>query len=177
MRESKYETIRIWMMIANYYQERIETYQKMSGDGEEHPKVRAYAKSEVEYQTENLKDLLESVRSHKDPFSNALILKYFEGYTLDEAALAYGISANYMKDKHAELIGYLKQYKEQPPQREKFDLEKFSKAIDEYLYPKYKVCCEHCGSNIEIQPDTVRKIVRNENRKARALARRKKRSR
>ena len=159
------------MSIANRYQENIGKYRTISEDENEHIAVREYSKDETGYQIENLKDLLESVRSYNDPFSNALILKYFEGYTLDEAAIVCGMVNTTLKNKHAELISYLKHYKEGPPNSEKIDVKSLSEAIKEHLYPKYKMVCKNCEKEVEIPSSMVEKIIKRERRREKALAR------
>lgn len=115
LNKKKLETICMWMDLANYYQGRIEEYQSISEDTANCPKVKGFAQKEIVHQQENLNDLFSLVRSQQGEksFANVLILKYFEGYSLDEATETLGLNAATIKGYHADFTRYFKEQRTQ----------------------------------------------------------------
>ena len=173
MRASEFETIRTWMRIANQYQERAELYERMAEDENEPARVRELAREEVAYQEENLKDLLDMVRAQKNSFADALILKYFEGYTLEEAALTLGLAASTIKTNHAVFTDYLKQRQQQPARNVSSEIKELFEQLNELLKPNYEVCCTQCENVMQLPSNVVEEVFRKETRRARAMGRRK----
>lgn len=101
------------MDMANYYQGRIEDYQSILEGNLECHEVKKFAEKEIAHQQKNLKDLFDLVRSKQveKSFENVLILKYFEGYSLDEAADELGLNAATIKEKHAVFTKHFKEHR------------------------------------------------------------------
>nr|WP_309101820.1 sigma factor-like helix-turn-helix DNA-binding protein [Fredinandcohnia onubensis] len=171
MREREFETVYTWMRIANQYQERMELYERMAEDENEAARVRELAREEVAYQEKNLKDLLDTVRARNNSFSNVLILKYFEGYTLEEAALTLGLTVSTVKTNHARFTDYIKQRQYQPSRNISPEIKSLFERLNELLKPSYEVCCSHCENVILLPSDVVEKIFRKESKRARAIGR------
>ena len=101
------------MDMANYYQGRIEDYQSILEDDTVCREAKVLAQKEVTHHQKNLNDLFKLVRSKqgKKSFENVLILKYFEGYSLDEASDELGLNAGTIKKSHAEFTRYFKDHR------------------------------------------------------------------
>lgn len=99
--------------MANYYQGKIEEYQSILEDNSKCHIAKEMAQKEITHHQENLNDLFSLVRSQQGEksFDNVLILKYFEGYSLDEAADELGLNAATTKDKHAAFTKYFKEHR------------------------------------------------------------------
>lgn len=169
MSKREFESIRLWMKIANDIQGKIEKYELMSNDKTQIKEIRELAREEVVIQEKDLEEFLDLVRSLNGPFSNLLILKYFKGYTLEEAALSLNVIYKSYVTKHANFIKYIKQHKYQPSKNNSLEFKKFIKKLEFVLNPKYETCCINCGSTTTISQDVIRKIFIDESRKERSI--------
>lgn len=169
MSKREFESIRSWMKIANDIQGKIEKYQRIVNDTSQVKEIREFARKEVIIQEKDLEGFLQLVRSRNETFSSLLILKYFEGYTLEEAALSLNVIYKSYVKKHADFINYIKQHKHQPSKNNSLEFKKFIEKLEHVLNPKYETCCSKCGSNTTISQNVIRKIFIDESRKERTI--------
>ncbi|KIL45005.1 hypothetical protein [Jeotgalibacillus soli] len=165
MVNKEFETIRLWMEEANSINEKIDLYEKIIEEESQPTKVLDFLKKEIGYLKQGLDDLFTLVKSRDDPFSNFLILKYFEGYTIEEAALSLNLVVSSMRYKHADFTRYMKDNKKPPVQSNSEVLDKIAKSLNELLNPRYVTCCEKGGQDTGISREVARKIFLKERRK------------